>query len=460
MNEGRNMKRRNFIKGLGFGLGSLSFERVSASGSRMNRAPNIIYILADDLGYADLGCYGQKKIKTPNIDRLAAEGIKFSDHYAGNTVCAPSRCNLMTGKHPGHARIRWNHEHKPVGQAPLLESDLTVAELLQKAGYATGVFGKWGLGYPGSSGAPLNKGFDEFYGYNCQRNAHHYWVKELRHNDRVVKFDQKVYSHDLIAERALQFIRDHRREPFFLYIPFCIPHTKYEVPDTGIYKEEPWRAPMKIRAAMITRMDRDVGRVLELLSELGLDEDTILMFASDNGSHNKKNSLKFFNSNAIQGNKKLRGHKRSLYEGGLRVPFIARWPGKIAAGSRTDYISAFWDILPTCCELAGVKSPADTDGVSLVPVMMDAPDSIPEREYLYWEAPFHKGFQAVRLGRWKALKRKTKSQKPTLELYDLECDIEESTDLADQHPEIVERMNRIMKSEHEKSDMFKLLPGE
>ena len=347
-----------------------------------SRLPNIIFVLADDLGYGDLGCYGQKKIQTPHIDRLAAEGIRFTQHYSGNAVCAPSRCCLMTGKHPGHAHIRDNSEVKPEGQRPIPASSVTIAMLLKDRGYATAATGKWGLGAPGSEGDPIRQGFDLFFGYNCQRHAHNYYPTYLwRNNERMALAGNtagvtgKHYSHDLIEAEALRFIDENRSRPFLLYVPFTIPHLALQVPEdslrqyVGKWDDPPYDGsrgyqpqphPRAAYAAMITRMDRSVGRILQRVAQWGLDRDTIVFFTSDNGpTHDKVGGS---DSDFFASAGPLRGLKGSLYEGGIRVPMIARWPGKIAPGRTTDLPSAFWDVLPTLCEVSGARPPADKIG--------------------------------------------------------------------------------------------------
>jgi arylsulfatase A-like enzyme len=402
--------------------------------SAVDRAkPNVIFILADDLGYGDVGAFGQKLIKTPHIDQLATEGTKFTQAYAGATVCAPSRCNLMTGKHGGHAYIRGNREIKPEGQEPMPAETFTIAHLMKQAGYTTGIVGKWGLGKPDSASVPNKMGFDYFFGYNCQLLAHEYYPDHLWRNADVVPLDGKTYSHDLMANEALDFVRRSKDQPFFLYLAFTIPHQKLQVPDLGPYENEPWPENLKKIAAMITRMDRDIGRLMALLKELNLDENTLVVFNSDNGA--------VYRDTTFNHSGPLRGYKRDMYEGGIRTPSIARWPGKVKAGAMSDQVWAFWDVMPTLAELVGVKSPADTDGVSVLPAWLgQKPVSHPP---LYWE--FHEGgfFQAARMGDWKAVRLGTK--KP-IELYDLKTDMSETRDLAAQHPEVVRKFEAFLKS--------------
>ncbi|MFO0965802.1 MAG: arylsulfatase [Gemmataceae bacterium] len=414
------------------------------------RKPNIVFILADDLGYGDLGCYGQKKIKTPNLDRLAKNGMRFTQAYAGSTVCAPSRCSLMTGKHTGHATVRGN------ALIPLRADEVTVAAILQRAGYATALIGKWGLGEPGSSGVPTRQGFDYFFGYLNQRHAHNYYPDHLWRNEEKVPIEGNVvekgvavkraqYSHDLFTGEALRFLDKNKEKPFFLYLAYTIPHANneagklgMEVPSDEPYSKEPWPQPQRNHAAMITRLDRDVGRLLEKLRELGLENDTIVFFTSDNGPHREGGGdPTFFNSSGP-----LRGIKRSLHEGGVRVPMIVRWPGKVAAGATSDHVWAFWDFLPTAAELAGADTPKDSDGVSVVPTLLGKGKQR-LHEFLYWE--FHEGgFQeAVRMGDWKAVRPKLGA---ALELYDLARDLGEEKNVAASHPDVIARIETLLRT--------------
>jgi len=409
---------------------TLGVVRVSAAETQK---PNVIFLLADDLGYGDVGAFGQKLIKTPNIDRLAAEGTKFTQAYAGATVCAPSRCSLMTGKHGGHAYIRGNREIKPEGQEPMLADTFTVAHLMQRAGYTTGITGKWGLGKPDSASVPTKMGFDFFYGYNCQLRAHEYYPDHLWRNDAMVKLDGKTYSHDLIAAESLDFIQRSKDKPFFLYAAFTLPHGKVQVPDLGPYGDETWPENLKKLASMITRLDRDVGRIMALLKELGIDDNTLVIFNSDNGAA--------YRDELFQHSGALRGFKRDLYEGGLRSPSIARWPGRIKAGATSEQVWAFWDFLPTMAELVGQKAPAGLDGISVLPAWLEG--KAIAHPPLYFE--FHeRGFnQAARIDSWKAVKMGT--QLP-IELYDLKTDPSEKNNLAAQHPEVVKRFETYLKT--------------
>ena len=444
--------RRSF---LGYLAGSAALaalpQIVSSAQAQGKRKPNILFILADDLGYGDVGCYGQKDIQTPNIDRLAQEGTRFTQAYAGSTVCAPSRCCLMTGLHTGHGYIRGN------AKTNLRPDDLTVAEVLKSAGYTTGLVGKWGLGHEGSIGVPTRKGFDYFYGYLDQTHAHNSYPTFLLRNEERVKLrnvvpkegpvgqgvatEKKDFSGDLFAQEALDFIDRSKDKPFFLYFASTIPHANcegrvIEVPDLGVYKDKDWPEPRKRHAAVISRMDEHIGRIMQRLKDLGLDGDTTVLFTSDNGPHKEgANDPKVSNSSGP-----LRGIKRDLYEGGIRVPMIVRWPGAVKAGSTSEQTWAFWDFLPTAAEIGGAPAPAATDGISMLPAILGQKQE-KQHEYLYWE--FHEGGfkQAVRLGDWKAVRQGTK--KP-IELYDLKTDIGETKDVAAEHPDVVKHVEAIL----------------
>ncbi len=366
----RNTKPKDFVNGE-FTLGAVAQletnERFANTTCRQKRKPNIILFLADDLGYGDLGCYGQKFIKTPHLDRMAAEGMRFTDFYSGSTVCAPSRCALMTGYHTGHNQVRGN------GIVPLLPEDVTIAEVLKAAGYSTAIFGKWGLGKPGTTGVPNLKGFDEWFGYLNQVHAHDYYPDYLWRNQEMVLIPPSTYSHDLFTQEALDFIRRKQNEPFFLYVPYTIPHANNELGDEGMqvpsdapYLHEPWPQQQKNYAAMITRLDGDIGKILALLAELGLEEDTIVFFSSDNGPHEEGGATaEFFDSNGL-----LHGIKRDLYDGGVRVPAIPRWSGKIKPGQVNQQPFALWDFLPTAAEIAEVQAPDGIDGISILPALL------------------------------------------------------------------------------------------
>jgi len=407
--------------------------------------PNVIFVLADDLGYGDVGAYGQKLIRTPNLDRMAAEGLRFTQSYSGSTVCAPSRCCLMTGRHTGHATVRGNEEP----HVPLRRDELTLAELFQRAGYRTGAFGKWGLGTPPDTWAlPTRKGFDEFYGYLHQVHAHTYFPDMLWDNERESYLPKnfggakKVYSHDRIAERALEFIDRHHDRPFFLYAPFTLPHGRFEVPDANPYDDTDWPPAIRNVASMITRLDATVGAILERVERYGLAGNTLIVFNSDNGPGGLAASR-------FQSSGPLRGIKRDLYEGGIRVPLIARWKGAIEPGS-SDHLCASWDWLATAAELVGGQAP-DSDGISLLPTLRGMPGSQKKHQYLYWEF-FERGFQqAVRAGDWKAVRRK---QDAPLEVYNLSEDLAEKSNVAAEHPEVVKRMEAILRTCRTKTERW------
>lgn len=443
------------------------------------RQPNIVLLLADDLGYGEVGCYGQKKIETPHLDRLAAEGLRFSQHYAGAPVCAPSRCVLMTGRQLSHAWIRGNREVRPEGQWAIPDEAVTVPELLKPLGYATGCVGKWGLGPAGSTGDPNGQGFDFFYGYICQRVAHNYypphlWLNGEKHllDNPVFAAHQKLqvapasydrfhgneYAPDRIMSAASAFVRRHREEPFFLYLPFVEPHVAMQPPRAWVdrYPEEwddepylgqrgylPHPRPRAGYAAMISHLDDHIGRVVGLIDELGLGENTLILFSSDNGATHDAGGVdtEFFASVGP-----LRGRKGSVYEGGLRVPTIARWTGTIAAGATTDHVSGFQDVLPTVVEIAGGKPPHGIDGISFAPTLLGRGEQR-QHDHMVWEFFGYGGQQAVRMGSWKAVRRQLRENATPIELYDLSVDIAESNDVAAQHPDIVAQMDHIMRTE-------------
>jgi len=447
--------RRHF---LGAAMGAMALtaaRRLRAADGK----PNIIFILADDLGYGDLGCFGQKQIQTPHIDRMAAQGMRFTNHYAGGAVCAPSRFTLMMGRHIGHAHT--------TGQGQCLHADdVTIADILKGQGYATAAIGKWGLGDEGKTGVPLEQGFDSFFGYLNQTHAHNYWPEWLWRDDKKVTFRNVVvrmkndkgrkiggaatkrvdYVQDLFMRETLTAIDRMKDEAFFLYLPFTIPHANnqssllklhgMETPDYGIYKDKDWPEPQKGHAAMISRLDSDVGLILERLRAHGIAENTLVIFTSDNGPHGEGGARpEFFASSGP-----LRGHKGRLHEGGIRVPAIAWMPGTIKPGTTTDHPSAFWDFLPTACELVGATPPEDTDGVSYLPTLLGKPQK--PHDAFYWE---HNRWLAVRAGKWKLVRLDGKP-----ELYDLSADIGEETDLADKQPDVVERLLGIMQRERGK----------
>jgi arylsulfatase A-like enzyme len=465
------LSRRQFLAQLG-SAAALGTTTIALAAEKAGK-PNIIYILADDLGYGDLGCFGQQRIKTPNIDRMAAEGMTFTQHYAGCTVCAPSRCCLMTGKHTGHCTVRGNVD-------VLMKSDeVTVGKILKKAGYATACIGKWGIGHPPPPDDPRKNGFDHFFGYLSMWHAHNYYPDFLwrdgkkqplrnvvQHPEKHYKANQESlvglakkkvdYSHDLFCEDTLEFI-EKQKGPFFLFLSLTIPHANneaagfgehgMEAPDYGIYQDKDWPEPEKGKAAMISRMDAGVGKILAKLKDMGIDDNTLVTFTSDNGPH-KEGGIKpdFFDSNGP-----LRGVKRDLYEGGIRVPMIARWPGRIKPGGKSDHISAFWDVLPTLAEVAGVEPPRDIDGISFLPAMLGKRQK--EHKYMYWE--FHEGSskQAVRMGKYKAVRL---APSRPIELYDLETDIGEENNIARQHSEIVAKAGRLMARSRTNAEVWPL----
>lgn len=444
-----------------------------------DRLPNIIYIMTDDLGYGDLGCYGQETVQTPNLDRMAAEGLKFTDHYAGHTVCRPSRLVLWTGKHVGSTGLIGNRSYFLTG------SEKTVARLLQDAGYATGGVGKWALGNVDepaevdNPGHPNHNGFDSWFGYLNQGTAHNFYPPFLWDNQEQfalsgnelitdnplargrVSRKKETYSHDVMTDRAFAFIRKNQANPFLLHIHWTIPHANneggrvendgMEIPDYGTYANKDWPNPEKGFAAMVSRMDGDVGRLFSLLKELGIDEQTLVLFTSDNGPHQEGNhKVDFFDSNGP-----LKGYKRSMHEGGIRVPMLARWPGKIEAGTVTDHPSAFWDFLPTACEIAEVDPPAGIDGISYLPTLLGKTEQQQKHDYLYWASSEGETSVGIRDGKWKLVKYRPKQKgkgkgktdapnavAPAADwrLYDLSEDVGEESNLAEQHPEIVDRM--------------------
>ena len=428
--------------------------------------PNLVYLLLDDAGYGDLSCYGQQKFATPNMDRLAAEGLRFTQHYSGSTVCAPTRCCLMTGVHTGHSYVRGNREVRPEGQSPMPSDIVTLPRLLKQAGYTTGAFGKWGLGAPGSPSDPAHH-FDVFFGYNCQREAHTYYPKHLWNNFEKVPLDGQTHSADVIMSEALEFVRANQEKPFFLFLPVTIPHAamhateEYLAPfrkkfpqfekKVGRYANTETKNPIAAFAGMMTQVDAHLGQLMQLLDELNLDDRTLVMLSSDNGPHKEGgHDPKFFDSNGP-----LRGHKRDLYEGGVRAPLIARWPGKIAEGNESAMISAHWDMLPTFCELAGVAVPQLVDGVSLVPELTGQSDKQRQHEYLYWEFYEQGGKRAARFGDWKAVQLNVnKDRNAPIELYFLPEDIGETNNVADDHPEVVARAIKIFADAHTPSEFW------
>ena len=435
------MRRRSFLKSIGLGAAAVALPRTlrAAEAPRSTALrPNIVFVMVDDMGYHDLGCYGSKTIQTPHIDRMARQGMRFTDAYSGATVCAPARSTLMTGYHMGHTSVRGNS-----GGIPLLDEDVTVAEALKKAGYATGGFGKWGLGDVGTAGVPEKQGFDLFFGYYHQVHAHSYYTTHLFRNGERVPLPGNTgrsgtqYTHLEIARENLKFIRENKDKPFFCYCPWTPPHAKYEFPKDDpawtLYKDKPWDNSAKVAAAMDTLVDRHVGDILTLLEELGLDEKTIVFFCSDNGAAKRFEGV--HNSCGP-----MKGHKRSMYEGGIRTPMVVRWPGRIKAGVVSDLPWYFPDVMPTLAELAGATQhvPKDIDGISVVPTLLGT-GTQKRHEYLFWQ---HGNARAARMGKWKAIRKGKTGAK--VELYDLTKDIGEKNNLAEQHPDIARKMGRIL----------------
>jgi len=437
--------------------------------------PNIIFIMADDLGYGDLGCYGQQTIQTPHLDRMAVEGMRFTQFYAGSTVCAPSRSVLMTGLHMGHTRVRGNASPEGSGPQMLLDGDVTVAEVLNRAGYTTALVGKWGLGMPGDEGVPHRQGFVHFYGLLSQHRAHNHYPEYLWRNDTKVPLPNPIvpvgnagggystngllYADDLFAEEALRFVSSHRDKPFFLYLSFVVPHANnertrvlkdgQEVPDYGPYAEEDWINPHKGQAAMITRMDHHIGRLFTRLKDLGIDQETLVIFTSDNGPHKEGgNDPKFFDAGGP-----LRGIKRDLTDGGIRVPFIVRWPGHVSPNQLSHHVGYFGDFMATAAELARARMPRGRDSISFVPTLLGRADQQRQHPYLYWE--FHEGGfdQAIILeGRWKGLR--LDSRAAPIELYDLQADIAEARNIAAEHPALVAQIGLLMHTARTDSDTW------
>ncbi len=484
-------------------LGACTLLTAGCGGTETER-PNIIIIIADDLGYGDTGPYGQAKIETPNIDRLAEGGMRFTRHYSGSPVCAPSRCVLMTGVHTGHSQVRgndewadrgevWNYramiaDSTLEGQRPLADGTVTLALILQKNGYATGAVGKWGLGAPHTGGRPNSQGFDFFYGYNCQRMAHTYYPVHLwRNSSRVwlrndtvaphtgfapgadpydpssyARFNMTDYSPDLMFGEIISFIDSCRERPFFLYWATPIPHLALQAPEEWVrhYSEKfgdeepytgkegyfPVRYPHATYAAMISYLDDQVGRLVSHLKELGIYEKTLILFTSDNGPawNAGTDPVWFGSAEPFRGE---RGYgKASVNEGGIRVPMIASWPGVIEEGSVSDHISAFWDVMPTLCEITGAEMPPGTDGISFLPELMGK--SQPQHDYLYWEFPEYGGQQAVMIGNMKAIRKQMHNGNEVFELYDLDADLQETNDIAAENPEIIARVKEIISKEH------------
>ena len=467
------MKKQNIA---GLMLCCAPFYACNTAPEEQPQKPNVIYILADDLGYGDIEPYGQEIIKTPHLTQMASEGMLFSQHYAGSTVSAPSRGSVMTGLHTGHSQIRGNKEIAPEGQQPMEGDTYTIGKMMKEEGYTTGIFGKWGLGYPESPSIPKKMGFDEFYGYNCQREAHSYYPDHLwKNEERIILEDnlnggRKTYSQELIHQEGLQFIRNNKDKPFFAMLTYSLPHAELNLPHDSIYhiyedmfEETPYSGgyhdsekPRASFAAMVSLLDKYVGEVMQELKDLGIDNNTIVIFTSDNGPHMEGGAdPKFFNSNGP-----LRGFKRDLYEGGIRVPMIVRYPNHVKAGSKTDHISAFWDIMPTLADITNIDMPDNeqTDGISFLPTLLNKGNQ-KEHEYLYWE--FHEGGGRLALlqGDWKMVLLNAKSEEK-VELYNLADDLGETNNLVDHNPEIAKEMYSKLKSIRVKSEIFPLYPNE
>ena len=460
-------------------LGLLAIGAIQAACNQVADKPNIVLIYADDLGYGDLSCYGQSRFTTPNLDRLASQGMKFRHHYTGCTVSAPSRSCLMTGLHSGHTPIRGNKNWNPEGNWPLPGASVTIAEMLKTKGYTTGAFGKWGLGYIDTEGDPNAQGFDEFYGYNCQTLAHNYYPDHLWHNHEKIILHENdsartgAYSPDLIHREAIKFIEKNRSKPFFLFYPTTIPHAELSAKEEymnmfrGKYNPEksfrgtddgpnfrlgPYGSQPEAHAAfaaMIKELDDYVGEILAKLKELGLEKNTIVMFASDNGPHLEGGAdPDYFDSNGP-----LRGYKRDMYEGGIRTPMIVRWPGKIKENTVSDHISAFWDVMPTLAEISGAEVPSGIDGISFLPALLGKRQK--NHDYLYWEFHEQGGKAGVRMGDWKAVKLNADNGfQDSIELYDLSRDEGEKNDISSSNPEIVKKMIGIMNEAHTRSEVF------
>lgn len=458
--------------------GSLSILAGAASVQAQTDKPmNVIFILCDDMGYGDLGCYGQKYTHTPNLDRMAEEGMQFMQHYAGCPVSAPSRCSIQTGLHTGHTQVRGNREVRPEGQMPMAAGTYTIARLMKSAGYATGIFGKWGLGLPGSESTPNKMGYDEFYGYNCQRQAHTYYPDHLWHNETKVELpgnnkERKSYSQDMIHAQAMEFIRSNKKAPFFAMLTYTIPHAELALPNDkflkmyeGKFEEKPYinekgyqegkggyntcMQPKATFSAMISRLDSYVGEIMAELKKQGIAENTMVFFSSDNGPHTEGGAdPKFFQSNGP-----LRGVKRDVYEGGIRVPFLAWSPSNIPAGVKTQHMAAFWDLMPTLADISKTSVAGYTDGISYLPTLLGKPCEQNEHKFLYWEFHEQKGRQAVRVGNWKLIRQPINGE-TRVELYDISQDIHEDRNLATMYPAKVAELVTIMDNARTETPLF------
>jgi arylsulfatase A len=439
----------------------------NVKGQKTSTKPNIIFILADDMGYFELGCYGGRVIETPNLDRLASKGIKFTNHYSGSNICAPSRGSLMTGKHTGHAWIRDNKPLPFEGNVPIPKSEITVAELLKDAGYKTGAFGKWGLGYPGSEGSPNKQGFDQFYGYNCQRHAHDYFTHYMRSNDDSVTIFQNIktpfsiYSANTIKDEALNFIERNKNNPFFLYFAPTLPHEPYHQPDDSVLayyakktglaagdaKSEEFSVPKY--AALTSRLDSEVGEIIAKLEKLNLLDNTLIVFSSDNGTALTPEEDSYLHTGG-----ELHGRKSEVYEGGIKTPLIAYWKDKIKPGTTSGHLSAFWDFLPTCAEIVNAKNPENIDGISYLPTLLGKTTKQIKHEYLYWERDQSIG---IRKGDMKAvIKYDNDVQTPSVKIYNLAADPFEKNDLTSSKPELKAELLNIAKTARVESELFPL----
>ena len=413
------------------------------------RPPNLIFVLSDDIAQGDLGCYGQQLIKTPRLDQMAAEGTRYLQAYCGTSVCAPSRSSFFTGLHTGHCPVRGNYEVPPEGQLPLPEETVTIAEVAKAAGYTTATFGKWGMGFFDSSGAPGKQGVDHFFGYNCQRHAHSYFPTYLYSDEQPYILPGnngrdvgQTYAQQLIQDDMIRWVREQGDQPFFLFYAITLPHGRHEIDDYGIYQDQPWTDKQKAYAAQVTRVDSDMGQLVDTLTDLGIAEDTLIIFTGDNGSSFNPSSE--IGTRFDQASNGLRGFKRGMYEGALRQAALSWWPGTVPVRV-DDQPWAFWDVLPTFVELSGVTPPDgyETDGHSLVSYLKGGP--APKRDYFYWELHTGKPIQAARFGDWKAVRNGI--DRP-IEIYDLKNDAGESQNLADQRDDLVERAKQIFTAAH------------
>lgn len=428
-----------------------------------NSKPNIIYILADDLGYGDLGCYGQEFIETPNLDKMAENGVRFSQYYAGSTVCAPSRASLLTGMHTGTSPIRGNRERFPQGQFPLPDSTITIASKLKENGYHTSLIGKWGLGFTYSTGDPIYKGFDSFYGYNCQRKAHRYYPRKLWDNQKVTRNKGRKYSHDVFTEKALDYVEEQKDSLFFLYLAYTIPHAKLQIPkNKTLYYKQKLKNDAKLQklgirnrkktikyASMVSLMDHDIGLLMEKLDSLNILDNTIVFFASDNGPHSENG----YNPKILNSSGGFRGKKRDLYEGGIRVPMIVSWKDSIKTGTVSNLQCGAWDLFPTIDDILNVPNNQQINGISFLPTLLGEQQKI--HDYLYWEFPGKGGKQAILQNDWKLISTNVNSSSPILELYNIKNDPTESNNLADKEVDILKKMKDLMNSAHTRNPVFK-----